>query len=613
MSDLLQTAAWSQKITEAIQSKTYIEVRRRIFRQLVESLIYEGILRTRSHLRSGHLLEFEFQGQTETGKPVTYVCQGEKKVSFGRIRLLTPIFQKDGEAQAEVTDFAAFLSEVSISLTEPPVRLREMIDELNQTLIKDTMAQVERFHRSRSFEHIPDELEGEMMDAHPYHPCYKSRIGFDLVDNNHFGPEFHPDVRLFWVAIKREWTLISESKQQSYENLIQAELSTEELARFEQTLLGQNLNPQSYVFVPVHPWQWREEVLPRFFTLIREQVLIPLGETMDVYRPQQSIRTLANLSDPHKSYVKVPISIINTSARRILGSHHVENAAPVSDWLQEIVNKDAVLKEEYQTIFLKEQVAICFDVTELPSALQPSCYGVLGAIWRESLHCFLKQGEESIPYTALCHTGKDGRPFIDPWIKKYGLKDWVKQVLKASIEPMIHLMYAHGIGLESHAQNMILLHRQGKPTRIALRDLPGGLRYHTGDEWRERGEPDFQKSSQLHSNQVSSMETDKAYQVRDFLVDAFFHINLAEWAMFLERHYPFSEAEFWSLAGKIIVDYQKRYSHLSERFALFDLFAEEVEVGQLTVRRLCGDAEYRDHIVKNPLFLYKGSSDACSN
>ncbi len=42
---------------------------------------------------------------------------------------------------------------------------------------------------------------------------------------------------------------------------------------------------------------------------------------------------------------------------------------------------------------------------------------------------------------------------------------------------MIHMLYYHGIAFESHAQNMMLIHENGWPTRIALKDFHDGVRF----------------------------------------------------------------------------------------------------------------------------------------
>ncbi len=42
---------------------------------------------------------------------------------------------------------------------------------------------------------------------------------------------------------------------------------------------------------------------------------------------------------------------------------------------------------------------------------------------------------------------------------------------------MIHMLYYHGIAFESHAQNIMLIHENGWPTRIALKDFHDGVRF----------------------------------------------------------------------------------------------------------------------------------------
>jgi siderophore synthetase component len=75
--------------------------------------------------------------------------------------------------------------------------------------------------------------------------------------------------------------------------------------------------------------------------------------------------------------------------------------------------------------------------------------------------------------------------------------------------------------------------------------------------------------------------------------------------MFLEEQYGFDERSFWGIVAEMIQSYQNEFNHQKERFQLFDLFEETIEVGQLTIRRLCGEGVKRDHDVKNPLFFYK--------
>ena len=45
--------------------------------------------------------------------------------------------------------------------------------------------QVPKSRRNSSYE----ELESEIIEGHPYHPCFKSRTGFTIEDHKDYGPE----------------------------------------------------------------------------------------------------------------------------------------------------------------------------------------------------------------------------------------------------------------------------------------------------------------------------------------------------------------------------------------------------------------------------------------
>lgn len=64
---------------------------------------------------------------------------------------------------------------------------------------------------------------------------------------------------------------------------------------------------------------------------------------------------------------------------------------------------------------------------------------MLSVIWRESLSNYIQANEAAIPFNALCHIDLDRRPFIEPWIKQWGLENWLNQVLQVSILPRLFL------------------------------------------------------------------------------------------------------------------------------------------------------------------------------
>jgi len=285
----------------------------------------------------------------------------------------------------------------------------------------------------------------------------------------------------------------------------------------------------------------------------------------------------------------------------------VENAAKISDWLYKIRERDPYLKEELQLVFLRELMGISFDTSARSSFEKETAYGVLGGIWRESIHLYLTEEEEAIPFNALYHCKQDGTPLIHEWVNQYGVENWVKQLLHVSITPLIHLLYGHGIAMESHAQNMVLIHKNGWPVRLALKDFHDGIRFKKDTLAEPSWCPDLIPTPDVHKkvNRNSFIETDDIELVRDFVHDAFFFINLSEIAFFFEEYYGVRETEFWKNADDVIKSYQTRFSHLKQRFTLFDLFAETIQVEQLTKRRMFPETEMRIQHVKNPLFTIR--------
>lgn len=584
----------------ALQSTRYQEVEQRVVRQLVQALIYEDILPYK-HLPEGAGL-FVLEGRTADGRPVQYRCPGAHKVSFGRVMLdQGPVLRVAGDGKPAPAGLYAVLSEI-VGQVAQAERVAAFMDELEQTLLKDLQAQSQPPARLPAALRDYDELEGDIMDGHLYHPCYKSRIGFSLADNRRYGPEFKQPLRLHWVAVRKRSGRMNHSARIDHRTLIQQELGDADYRRFASILHAQNENLEDYWLLPVHPWQWQERIACRFHPELATREVIWLGVGRDSYRAQQSIRTLANRSARQKAYVKLSLSITNTSTSRILAAHTVMNGPIVTDWLQGLLDRDPDAKA-LDFIILGEVLGISYDYDSLPEPRRANAYGTLGAIWRESLHRYLRRGESATPFNGLCHVEAGGRPLIDPWIQQGGVRAWTQRLLHVTVSPIIHMLFAHGIGMESHAQNIVLIHRDGWPARIALKDFHDGVRFSPRHLASPKRAPALVPVPAGHAcvNRNSFILTDDADAVRDFSCDAFFFICLAELAIFLARHYALPEQEFWSMTATVIRDYQARHRQHGPRFNAFDVFAETFQVEALAKRRLLGDSEPRFKSVPNPL------------
>ncbi|MBJ6362967.1 IucA/IucC family protein [Paenibacillus sp. GCM10012307] len=588
----------------SLRSEQAIRVRRRIFRQLLESFLYERIL-TEPDIKGESEAEYALHGNSQTGEPVEYRFRASRTASFGRIRLSEePIVRIAAGHTAEVESLPGFLLEIAPSLPATEARLSAFIDEVQQTLLKDTMT-AECWTNGDDHEAGYDDWEGSLMEGHPYHPCYKSRIGFTLRENKAYGPEFKPDLRLIWVAVYRSVASLAMSESLSYEAFMQQELGENGLCRFNAMLQEKGCKPEDFVLLPVHPWQWERIIAVECAEQLRTEELIYLGEGEDSYRPQQSIRTLANRTAGNKAYVKLPLNIVNTSSGRILARHTIMNAAPISDWLGRIAATDPFLRDKHRVVLLKEVLGVSYLHNKLPNLLEQKIYGSLGAIWRESLHPYLTNEEQAYPFNIVTHTDTEGVPFIHPWVQEHGVEQWLSTLLQASVVPLIHLLIVHGASLESHAQNMILIAKNGLAERIALKDFHDGVRY-MPTLANSLGYPkiEYPPANHQRPNRNSFIEKERPEELRDFLLDALLVINLSELAFFLSRHYGFAEQRFWEAVAETIIGYQQQFPEFKERFEQFDLFAPEIEVEQLARRRV-DDSGDCVHTVSNPLFQYR--------
>lgn len=552
-----------------------MDVRRRVFRQLIGSLVYEDALRYTEN--PGWF--------TVDGAGVRYTFTATRRYGFDRVTLTgDPVLREHDGRVAEAESVTRFLAEVRPALTADDECLARFAHELEETLLKDTAAQAARTGVLAGAEY--DVLEGAITDGHRYHPAYKSRIGFDLDDNRAHGPEFAQPIRPLWLAAHRSITDVATA-----DGLDEGAFLAAQFGRPD----------DEFTLLPVHPWQWREQVQHAFADQLRTSQLRVVGEDPHAFTAQQSIRTLSCRDDPLRPYLKLALSIVNTSTSRVLAPHTVRNAPAVSDWLRRVVASDEFLRDELRLILLGEVMGTAV-VPEPPAEFaRHRTYGTLACIWRDSLHRHLDPGERAVPFTGLTACDLDGTPLIDSWVRALGLREWLGLLVEVAVIPLLHLLFRHGIALESHAQNMVLVHRGGIPARVALKDFHDGVRFSRDHLAEPRLCPSLADPPAHHVNANSFLETDDLGQVVDFLLDAFCFVNLGELAIFLTDHYDLDEREFWAIVRDGVRAYQKRFAELEDRFALFDVFKPRLAVEKLTTRRLLPDTEVRTHEVRNPL------------
>ena len=586
----------AELVESALRSPQFGQVRRRLMRQLLESLLYEGLLVARATSDGCYAVD----GTDEHGNAVCYLFTATRRYGFDRIRLgPQPVLRCAPGDTVEADSTTRLLSEVRHGLNADEVGVATFARELEQTLVKDALAQYVRAERGDTLHGADyDTLESAITDGHPYHPAYKSRIGFDLADNLAWGPEFAGSIHPLWLAAHRGVATVTVSAGLGEAAFLREQLGPTTVERFHQRIRRAGADPRRYALLPVHPWQWRERISHAFAALLRHRELIVLGEDPHTHLAQQSIRTLACRDVPGRAYLKLSLSIVNTSTSRVLAPHTVTNAPRISEWLAGVLAGDAYLRDELRLILLGEVLGVAVDPAPVSGLLRDDIYGALACIWRESLHRYLVPGEQAVPFTGLTSRELDGTPLVDPWVRAFGVRRWVEQLIAVAVLPLVHLLQGHGIALEAHAQNMILVHVAGRPARLAVKDFHDGVRFSRAVLADPGRCPSLAGTPAHHPNRNSFVETDDLDLVTDFLLDALCFINLGELAMLLADVYTFHEREFWAVVREAIQTYHRRFPEFASRF---DVFKPTIAVEKLTTRRLLPDTELRLHAVPNPL------------
>lgn len=596
----LTTLAWQQPDQAAIQ-----KVEQRVIKQLLQALIYEGVIATT--IEQGR---FVISARDQNQQAVEYIAAGQHYLSFGLVRMDDQdVMRQDAAGKSSVAQLNQVIEEIVRAIPDA-AKLEDFIHELKRTFIHDVQSQQSLNEFSLpAAQHRYDVLETYLMAGHPYHPCYKSRVGFSLQDNLKYGVEYAQPIHLVWLAVHAALCSENASCSIDAEQFLQQQLSAAEIEAFHQVLTAQGLNAAEYIWLPVHPWQWENTLVHTFFEEIATQKMVYLGRGTDGYIAQQSLRTLTNLQHPEKPYIKLSMSLTNTSSSRILAAHAAMNGPLITDWLQSLIDQSE-LARSLDFAILREVHATAVDFTKLPASHARQAYGTIGSLWRESIHHYLKPGEDAIPLNGISHVQKDGQLLIQPWLETHGTEAWLEQLLSVVIQPILFLLHAEGIGSESHGQNIILVHQNGWPTRIILKDFHDGVRFHPEHLTHPDVYPDLHALPAEHAkaNRMSFILTEDLNAVRDFSCACLFFVALSDIAITLQQQIGLSEQQFWQQAADIIHQFQQRYPEHQSRYEKFDVFAAQFCIESLTKRRLFGDAEVQLRLVNNPLHAFRQAS-----
>ena len=534
----------------------------RLIEMAIAEFLYEEIIQVTDLKNNRYQLTLD--DQTYTFKAQNYLL-GHWQIEEGSVRELS--VAEDLPAWNLHTFIRAFSNQTEVK----PFTKAYLIKEMNNTWLAEAhLFDESRLSSEAALTASHHEIEG-MLRGHPWLIMSKGRMGFGYDDYLSAAPELSPTVKVLWLAVHRDLAEFRSTEEWQAGRLYQHELSVEELANFEQKLHERGCSCRDYFLIPVHAWQWHQWLVPTYANEIVDRRIIELGVGQDDYVPMQSIRTLCNISQPERHYVKLPVSIFNTAVYRGLPSKRNLAAPAVTAWLKQIQSQDPDLKQS-GVAFLGEVATLtihqpCFDQIEgAPYQFKE----LFGCLWRESVDPVIGTGEQALSQAALLHRDINGQSILAVLIQASGLSplQWLKRFAEVSVTPLLICLYKYGLAFSPHGENTMLIHANGVPQKMVLKDFIDDI--NLVDE-------DFPELASLPiEGQI--LLRHPAHELSHFIFTGLFMVHYRYICnVFLQDYPEHSEVEFWQTISLVIDTFHQAHPELAERIEKFAMFRAEFE------------------------------------
>ncbi|MGK5627741.1 IucA/IucC family protein [Streptomyces sp. URMC 123] len=475
------------------------------------------------------------------------------------------------DTQTPAWDAQTFLTDALTTIGTDAATLAMYLTEVSATLAVDA-ARIEHGGATAAELRELDHAELEChMTGHPTLAANKGRIGFSATDVRAYAPEAQQRFPLQWIAVHRGLAEFRGTSDLSEAAVLERELGAETVAAFRARIADAGCDPDAYVWMPVHPWQWDHAVQVLFAGEIAQRRIIPLGDSPDEYLPQQSVRTMTNMTERDRYDVKLPLKIVNTLIWRGIPPHCTQGAPVTTQWLTGLLDNDPVLRDELRTVLLGEvaSVTVRHPYLDRVPGVPYQHLETLGCIWRTSVSARKDEGERVRTFASLLHVDERGTAFAAELARASGLpaEEWLSRLFETVLTPVLHVLYTYGITFNPHGQNTLIGYDENDvPRRLFLKDFVDDVSVsHTPVP--ERGpEPDGYDHVLPRKHPVV---------IRQHVVDQLLIGHFRYLAPLVAEQLGVAEETFWKLARKAVTAYHERFPEKAERFAEFDMLADE--------------------------------------
>lgn len=291
----------------------------------------------------------------------------------------------------------------------------------------------------------------------PFHPLARAK-DWDASDGTAYLPETGASFALHWVALPRDRVCGRASSGQPLADILLDRMQQVSLA---ETARVRGADGDSYLWLPVHPWQW--ECLKR--TVPSDLVAcIDLGTGPGAVMPTASLRSLAIIGRPG-THLKLALSVNALGAVRTLPPRYLHNGNLAGACLETLRQRDdwlaahLLLCDETDWWALRQRDALQAEPGELACMIRR--YPAL-------------PNATLIPMAALpVVTAATALPAFDYLAGPAGQEGEVWTLFADIARALLELglrCFAYGVMPELHGQNVVLAFQGRRIAALVLRD-----------------------------------------------------------------------------------------------------------------------------------------------
>jgi siderophore synthetase component len=387
----------------------------------------------------------------------------------------------------------------------------------------------------------------------PFHPTSRAKGGWNQEDYQKFSPEFGRNMRLCWVAVKRDHLMCDKGVESV--NVADLILGRNERLQLEEAFDEVGISSSDYMAMPMHPWQM-ENIFPNEFkTEMERGICIPLPIQIGQYVATSSLRSLAPAVEGDR-HIKLPIGVYSLGALRLMPTRYLINGVKGQRLIEQVLGKCPALKERvflcderkwwaFQesdgNLFTDKPGHLSCLIREYPSGLMNDERVKLIPMSALSVYGNQRSGHLFSQWLKWREDSSDGREagVVEP-VPTEAVLGLFREVSDLFVE--IALMFAcYGIMPEMHGQNVVLVVRDGRLKGLLLRDHDT-VRLHL--PWMEASEIEDPRYV-IRTDTPNTLINPTPEDFISYFQTLGIQVNLYSIIDALSRSYNIDESQFW--------------------------------------------------------------------